>query len=136
MVFRLDSCNEKAERKMNLISRLICGILAALASPQASQAGQAWAGGSVDYTRVTSDGSEGGCMARLVGTNPADVLPGCGMFWVSFDCDGVSADPVRAYRMLDQAQMAKATGKKVSVLITDDVMFDGYCTAIRIDVRP
>lgn len=84
---------------------------------------------------VMSDDTYGGCMARL-SENPRAILPACGGFWVNFDCAGVSTDPVRAYRMLDQAQLAKATGKAVRVSFSDDLIQNGYCTATRIDVHP
>ncbi len=90
------------------------------------------AGAFVDRTLV-SDGSRwGGCMV-LLSEDPADVLPACGR-WLSFSCDGTYTDPVRGYRMLDQAQLALATGMAVNVIIDDSRKHDGYCFASRIDV--
>jgi len=87
----------------------------------------------VEKTMVTSDSLRGGCMAAL-SEDPAAVLPACKSTWVTFSCDGTYTDPVRAYRMLDQAQLALATGLAVQVTINDSKMHDGYCFASRIKV--
>jgi len=87
----------------------------------------------VTKTRVTGDGSYGGCMAAL-SEDPAAYLPACKSTWVSFSCDGTYTDPVNAYRMLDQAQLALATGMEVLIYIVDDKMHSGYCVASRISV--
>lgn len=86
-------------------------------------------------TRVLVTGSTnlGGCMAKL-SVDPASVLPLCAPGWVTFSCTGNFTDPVRAYRMLDQAQLALAADKKVVVWITDANRHNGYCFATRIDV--
>jgi hypothetical protein len=83
---------------------------------------------------IMADDTYGGCMVRL-SLDPQSALPACGRSWVSLDCAGVGTDPVRAYRMLDLAQMAKATGKGVRVKFSDDLIQNGYCTATRIDVH-
>ena len=87
----------------------------------------------VEKTMVTSDSARGGCMAAL-SEDPAAALPACKKTWVTFSCDGTYTDPVRAYRMLDQAQLALATGLKVQVTLTDASMHDGFCFAERIKV--
>jgi hypothetical protein len=87
----------------------------------------------VTKTSVNGNSVHGGCMAAL-SEDPAGMLPACKSFWVTFSCDGTHTDPVRAYRMLDQAQLALATGMKVKVLITDAQMHNGYCFASQIDV--
>ena len=87
----------------------------------------------VEKTMVTSDSTRGGCVAAL-SKNPAAVLPACKKTWVTFSCDGTYTDPVRAYRMLDQAQLALATGLQVQVLVTDARMHDGYCFVEQIKV--
>lgn len=87
----------------------------------------------VERTLVTEDETFGGCMAAL-SEDPAEDLPACKASWVTFSCDGTYTDPVRAYRMLDQAQLALATGMKVLVLVTDAKMHNGYCFASRINV--
>ena len=87
----------------------------------------------VTKTLVSADNRWGGCMAYL-SVDLATVLPTCPSRWVTFSCTGDFTDPVRAYRMLDQAQLALATGSWVYVQITDDMLHNGYCFANRIDV--
>jgi hypothetical protein len=88
---------------------------------------------TVAKVTMTGDSSLGGCMVML-SVNPRTVLPNCGNVWVSFSCSGEFTDAVRAYRMLDQAQLALATGKTVQVWFQDDKKHNGYCFANRIDV--
>jgi hypothetical protein len=87
----------------------------------------------VNQVLITGDDRWGGCMAAL-SVNPQTVLPGCGATWVAFSCMGSFADPVRAYRMVDQAQLALAANKRVYVGFQDDKKHNGYCYAYRIDV--
>lgn len=82
---------------------------------------------------MVGDERWGGCLASL-SISPQTILPGCGAGWVTFSCSGDFADPVRAYRMLDQAQLALAAGKKVNVWFQDDKKHNGYCFANRLDV--
>ncbi len=89
----------------------------------------------VEKTLVTGDSTYGGCMA-LLSRRIEGKLPGCRGAWVSFSCDGTYTDPVRAYRMLDQAQLALATGMRVLVVVDDTKSHNGYCVASRIDVSP
>ena len=84
--------------------------------------------------RVVDASDDGGCMAYL-SEDPAGVLPACKNSWVTFSCTGTYTDPIRAYRMLDQAQLALATGKRVDVTIHDSKMHNGYCFASRINLR-
>ncbi len=87
----------------------------------------------IQRTLVTGDSTYGGCMAQL-SRRIQGKLPGCQGSWVSFSCDGTYTDPVRAYRMLDQAQLALATGMRVLVVVDDTKVHDRYCLATRIDV--
>lgn len=89
--------------------------------------------GTVKRVLMTSDATYGGCMA-LVSPSPHTVLPDCLPAWVTFSCSGDFTDQVRAYRMVDMAQLALATGKQVSVEFRDDLKHNGYCFAYRIDV--
>ena len=82
---------------------------------------------------MSADSRWGGCMAALT-VDPQDVLPNCSSHWVTFSCSGDFTDPVRAYRMVDQAQLAIATGKQVGVWFQDDKMHNGYRFANRIDI--
>ena len=64
----------------------------------------------VTQTRVAGDDAYGGCMAAL-SKSPKNMLPACKNTWVTFSCDGTYTDPVRAYRMLDQAQLSRGFTK-------------------------
>ena len=90
---------------------------------------------AANVNRVLMMGDEryGGCMAAL-SVSPQSVLPSCGGGWVSFSCTGDFAEPVQAYRMVDQAQLALTTNKRVLVEIHDDKKHNGYCYASRIDI--
>ncbi len=87
----------------------------------------------VNRVLVVADDRFGGCMAAL-SVDPATVLPACMPTWVSFSCTGDFTDPVRGYRMLDQAQLALATERLVMVTVVDTSLHNGYCFANRIDV--
>ncbi len=106
-------------------------LLVALASPAA---GAATATFSAQVKRVIVDAAHyGGCMAEL-SISPQTKLATCGTKFVTFSCTGTFTDAVRAYRMLDQAQLALVTTKTVSVTINDANKHNGYCFAQRIDV--
>lgn len=82
---------------------------------------------------VMGDSRFGGCMVSLT-TDPQSVLPSCAVGWVSLSCTGDFNDPVRAYRMLDQAQLAIATNMRMRIEISDTNKHNGYCVAYRVDV--
>jgi hypothetical protein len=65
--------------------------------------------------------------------NPNKALPNCDE-WLTLSCSGKWTDQVRAYRMLDQFQLAYATNRKVEVWFQDDKTHDGYCFANRVEV--
>ncbi|WP_295383954.1 hypothetical protein [uncultured Thiodictyon sp.] len=88
---------------------------------------------TVTKTMVTGNGTYGGCMAML-SVDPAKSLPTCGKNFVSFGCSNAAGDQLSAYRMLDQAQLALAGAKNVTVYFTDTTKYNGYCLATRIDV--
>jgi hypothetical protein len=85
---------------------------------------------------MAADDSFGGCMASLsINTRDLGAWLGCTPGWVSFSCSGEYTDPVRGYRMLDMAELALATRKKVQVWFDDEMLYnDGYCAANRIEV--
>ncbi len=107
-------------------------LLAALASPTAWAATRTIASATVNKVMVNAV-DYGGCMASL-SVNPKALLPACNAGWITFSCTGEFTDAVRAYRMLDQAQLALASNKTVSVTIDDTKKHNGYCFASRIDV--
>jgi len=119
---------------MNYLS-MIRGLFAVVACLSASVAladtGKVTA--YVKKTLVSEDGRWGGCMAHLSEDISAK-LPSCGSSWVTFSCDGTYTDPVRAYRMLDQAQLALATGMRVVVFVDDSRQHNNFCFASRIDL--
>ena len=122
---------------MNARTLTPCAALAALtliATPGA-QAATGTVVTTVTKVMVTADASYGGCMASLA-ISPTTKLASCGEDWVTFDCAAVfpSTDAVRAYRMLDQAQLAYALKANVKVAFTDALKANGYCAATRIDV--
>jgi hypothetical protein len=116
----------------SLSFRILCAIALFAATGTASAT---WESLQAKVTRVlvTSNDRFGGCMAAL-SVNPQTKMASCGAWWVTFSCSGHFTDKVRAYRMLDQAQLALATGKNVAVVFRDDKKHNGYCYANRIDV--
>ena len=115
-----------------LVTAAALALVSVLASPLALAA-SASVVGNVTRVLVVSNDTFGGCMAQL-SVDPQSVLPLCGKGWVTFSCTGTFTDPVRAYRMLDQAQLALAANKKVWVQVLDTSTHNGYCFANRIDV--
>lgn len=89
---------------------------------------------TVQSILITSDTQYGGCMARLA-VSPRSILPTCGSEWVTFSCSGDFTDVARAYRLLDQAQLAYTLKKKVLVVVDDARKHNGYCFASRIDLQ-
>ena len=106
-------------------------LLMCAAGPTAAESGYLVA--NVNRVLLKADATFGGCMAGL-SANPQTVLPSCQSWWVTFSCSGDFTDPVRAYRMVDVAELALATGKQVQVFFRDDMKHNGYCFAHRIDV--
>lgn len=96
-------------------------------------AAMSYINGEVTRVLVNGDDSYGGCMAAL-SVDPKTLLPACGSWWITFSCSGDFTDPARAYRLVDQAQLALAANKQVLVAFQDDKQHNGYCFANRIDV--
>lgn len=82
---------------------------------------------------VTDNSNFGGCMVSLE-TDPQSLLADCAKGWISFSCSGDFTDPVRAYRMLDQAQLALATRLRLRIQFSDERKHNNYCVAYRVDV--
>jgi hypothetical protein len=113
------------------LEAVLVALLLATAAPAPAGTGTVVA--NVNRVLIAADDRWGGCMAAL-SVNPQSVLPSCGSSWVTFSCTGDFMDRVRAYRMLDAAELALATGKRVNVWFRDDKMHNGYCLADRLDV--
>jgi hypothetical protein len=108
-----------------------------LLAPDAQAATDTIETAKVTRMLVTADTRLGGCMA-LLSVSPTSRPGGatCNAGWVTFDCAGSFAgtNVVRTYHLLDQAQLALATGKNVRIEFTDEKKANGYCFATRIDV--
>lgn len=58
-----------------------------------------------------------------------------GLLGVTFDCRGkFTTGPLLAYRLLDQAQLALAANKSVSVTVDDGRIVNRICLASRLGV--
>ena len=65
----------------------------------------------------------------------ANATLNCPSNWVTFSCSGTYNPKDIAYRKVDLAQMAKATGRPVTVLIDDTKKHNGFCYAWRLDIN-
>ena len=114
---------------------MVAGIAATAVAPSLNAATQGFTG----YVRsilIAADERYGGCMVQMT-FSPTGKLPLCLSSWLSLSCDGTYTDSVRAYRMLDQFQLAAATGSQLKVYVTDDQIFEGtYCAVWRVDLIP
>ena len=123
------------------MSKLSCSfsVMAAamLLVSSSSMAATASVAGTV--TKVFVDGgvsgaNYGGCMAAL-SVSPTTKLASCAANWVTFSCTGTFAtNTAQAYHLLDQAQLALAANKRVTVYFRDDKKHNGYCFAYRVEV--
>ena len=127
--------NNRLTRKLSVIVSSLIGtlFLVIITIPIASANTATIPSAKVLRILISSDETWGGCMAAL-SVDPAMMLADCLGGWVSFSCSGDFTDSTRAYRMLDQAQLAFATGKNVMVTFEDNRMHNGYCFAQRIDI--
>ncbi len=119
-------------KRTTIVTAAALALTAALSSPLALGASGSVMG-YVTRVLVVSNDTFGGCMA-LLSVDPQTVLTDCQKNWVTFSCTGTFTDPVRAYRMLDQAQLALVANKRVWVQVVDTSTHNGYCFANRIDV--
>ena len=86
----------------------------------------------------------GGCMVRIDPTPSDAMLDGsflncpAGDSFVSFDCLNKSGQVSKntAVQMFQTAQLALVTGKKIQLVIDDEVKLDGWCLARRVDLIP
>ncbi len=82
---------------------------------------------------LVSENTFGGCMVQL-SVDPQSMLPNCGSAWVTMSCDGTFMPKDVSDRLLEQAQMAFALDKGLSVYIDDSRRHNGYCLAYRVDI--
>ena len=86
----------------------------------------------------------GGCMVRVSPAPSEAMLDGSFLncpsadSFVSFDCLNTSGQVSKAtaVQMFQIAQLALVTGKKIQLVIDDEVKLDGWCLARRIDLLP
>ena len=84
---------------------------------------------------LSADGTWGGCMVFLRGTDVASTGLDCPRKgWVSLGCTGNFAPKDATKRMLDNASLAFALNKQVSVRVDDTKKESGFCSATRINV--
>lgn len=122
--------------KRNLLKGFVVALLAAvpLALPQAAvESFEA----SVVRTMATADERFGGCMVQLDRSPMEEGLACPEGAWVTFSCTGPhAASKSAAMRMLDSAQLAFVTGRRVRVWVDDARTHNGFCFVSRIDVLP
>ena len=112
-------------KRMITVTAAALALSAALSSPLAL-AGSANICATIERVLVMANDSFGGCMA-LLSVDPQSVLPVCAKNWVTFSCTGTFTDPVRAYHMLDLAELALVFDKKVGLQVIDSSTHNGYC---------
>lgn len=117
---------------MNKHVRMITGAVALTVSFSAL-GGTSSVNGFVTKIQIDTDDLSGGCAVAL-SSNPKSKLAACGAWWLTFDCGGSYNDPIRAYRMLDQAQLALALNLPVRVHFDDSRILEGKCVAHRVDL--
>ena len=123
-------------KRANLLKGFVVALLAAvpLAIPQATTASFE---ASVVRTLATASEQFGGCMVRLDRSPREEGLDCPEDPWVTFSCSGTHASSkAAAMRMLDSAQLAFVTGRKVRVWVDDARTHNGFCFVSRIDVLP
>lgn len=118
------------------MKKIILGLVAValIVSVQASVAQKAWVSNALVQRTLIDNANFGGCMA-LLDKNIADSGLNCPSRWVTFSCDGTFGSKDIAFRQLDQAQIAQALNKKVSLYVNDLKKHNGYCYAGRIDLK-
>ena len=87
-------------------------------------------------SETNSDGSArfGGCMVRLDVSPAAHNLSCPSGTWVTLSCSGDHTSRSNAMRMLDSAQLAFVSGRRLRVYVNDDMTHNNWCFAYRVDV--
>jgi len=87
-------------------------------------------------TRTLNDSNFGGCMVYLdVPIAQEDgSLSSCPSKWLSLDCDAVHHTQAQANAMWTTALMAFTLQKRTIFYVNENVKFNGYCMARRMDV--
>ena len=122
----------KRTRKATILSLVL--ILSSV--PNISNAEYAWVvGGKIVAT--LADSAYGGCMVLLdVPIAQEDgTLASCPSRWVSLDCDLLHHTQSQSNAMWTSALVAFSLQKTANFYVNDDIKFNGYCMARRIDVH-
>ena len=126
--------------KTNMLKCALVALLFALPLSAPGVAETANFSANITRTLVTSetdaDGNAkfGGCMAYLDVSPSTQNLNCPGGNWVTFSCSGDHTSRSNAMRMLDSAQLAFVSGRRVRVYVDDTMKHNGWCFAYRIDV--
>ena len=128
--------------KTNLLKCSLMALLPVPFSPALAETGNFEA--TVERTLVTTTEDAqgnvefGGCMAQMSFAAGAPRPSGslnCRDGWVTFSCSGNHTSKSNAMRLLDSAQLAFVTGRKVQVYVDDARKHNNWCFAYRIDVK-
>ena len=95
-------------------------------------------------TALQEHNNYGGCMVRISPGPSEAMLDGSflncssGDSFVSFDCLNKSGQVGKnsAVQMFQTAQLAMITGKKIQLILDDEIKLDGWCLARRVDLLP
>ena len=123
----------------NMFKCALVALLVALPMSAPGVAATAFIDANVIRTLTTSqthaDGRVmfGGCMVEL-DVSPSTKLDCPDGNWVTLSCSGRYAARSDAMRMLDSAQLAFVSGRRVRVYLDDERTDDGWCFAYRVDV--
>ena len=81
-------------------------------------------------SRLNDDGSirSGGCIVR-VSPNPADVLAGCGNYWLTMSCSGVHNSKSEGNAKYSTGQLAYVANKPLVALLNNQKLHNGLCYA-------
>ena len=130
---------QSARHAMNA---LVTGI--AMASTPVALATQAQTQEVAVGAALQEHNNYGGCMVRIDPAPSDAMLDGsflncpAGDSFVSFDCLNKSGQVSKntAVQMFQTAQLALVTGKKIQLVLDDEVKLDGWCLARRVDLIP
>ena len=114
--------------------REITGAVILIAASSGALAATATITTSVDRI-ILHDTDFGGCMVK----SSADItgpLPACSGGWITLDCLAAFPNSTKsmAQNKLTTAQLALATGKNLTLYLTDRRKANGFCYATRVDI--
>ena len=127
--------------KTNVLKCAMVGLLFAVPLSAPGVAATASVEARVTRTLATSETDDegnvkfGGCMVEL-DTTLATQAPNlsCPGRWVTLSCSGDFATRSNAMRMLDSAQLAFVSNRRLRLYVNDELKHNGRCFAYRVDV--